>query len=462
MAWVPFSQSGVDSLFASLRERDPFGHRLHTFFAAAACFFAGWPTTWLELAWPGVLACCAVRLWSHHRILGPLVWEWPVRLAVLWAAWGALSLAWTAGPARAWAEEWGVVRYALLIPALWPVMNERRVLVAALAAGVLCGNLSQAAHALGRAAEIDWLTWSRFDDRNSGWWDPVVGGSVLCAALGLHLAALVLGRGARERATGGALAAATLVGIAATGTRGAWIGAAGSVAFALLLGAARALRARAARAESITSGAAEVSGTRVAVGAVAVLVCVGVVWLAAGPTIISRVRETRAEMDRAVRGDLDTFTGQRLAMWGWAWRAVREHPVRGVGAGGFGAWVNRTGAADARERGDPAPGPLLHGHAHSWFIHAAATTGAVGLGLMLALAAASVWNGLREQRDAPQRAAWSAGYDAGPALAMVGLAGAGLFDTVHVNQQTAYWLWLLVALCMKFRPAPRSTRGAAP
>ena len=307
---------------------------------------------------------------------------------------------------------------------------------------------------MGRAAEIDWLTWSRFEDRNSGWWDPVVGGSVLCGALGLHLGGLVLGRSARQRVVGGALAVVTLAAIAATGTRGAWIGAAGLAGFAVLLAVWRAVLGRRERTDL------KVSGTRVVIGAVVALACAGAVWFAAGPTIVSRARETRAEMDRAMKGDLSTFTGQRLAMWGWSWRAVQEHPLRGVGAGGFRAWADQCKAADARERNEPAPKPMLHAHAHSWFIHAAAATGVIGLGLMLALAATCAWNGLREAGPAGGRATWSAGYDAGPAFALVGLAAAGLFDTIHVNQQTSFWLWLLVALCMKRRPAMRDIPGA--
>jgi hypothetical protein len=43
-------------------------------------------------------------------------------------------------------------------------------------------------------------------------------------------------------------------------------------------------------------------------------------------------------------------------------------------------------------------------------------------------------------------------YDAGPPLALVGLAAAGLFDTIHVNQQTANLLFILLALCVPMRP----------
>jgi hypothetical protein len=73
--------------------------------------------------------------------------------------------------------------------------------------------------------------------------------------------------------------------------------------------------------------------------------------------------------------------------------------------------------------------------------------------MLIGLMVVCVWNGLREG------CGWARGYDAGPALALVGLVCAGLFDSVQVNQQTAYWMWLLVALCMAWRPAASGTEG---
>ena len=423
---------------------------MHLLLALPACFLAAFPTTWLEWAWWPVVVCCAVRMLSHHRVLGPLVWEWPVRLAIAWAVWGALSLAWTVGTRQEWLEEWGVARYALLIPALWPVMNERRWLIGALALGVLCGNLSQVGHEIGVAAEIPWLVWPRFEDRNSGWWDPVVGGSVLCAALGMHMAGLALGRSVSERIVGGVLAAVTLIAIAATGTRGAWIGAAGVIGIAVMIAVWRAVRGQVP-----TAAERSVGGTRMLIAAAMVVLCGAVVWFAAGETIVKRVGEARQELTRAVEhGDYSTFTGARLAMWGWAGRAVAAHPIRGVGAGGYSPWVReQMNKQTERDPGMGAPAPLPHGHAHSWFLHAVATTGVVGLGIMVALAVVCVRNGLRETAGAAGTACRpTQGFDAGPALAMVGLMCAGLFDSIHVNQQTAYWLWILGALCMAGRP----------
>jgi hypothetical protein len=44
---------------------------------------------------------------------------------------------------------------------------------------------------------------------------------------------------------------------------------------------------------------------------------------------------------------------------------------------------------------------------------------------------------------------------------MVGLVCAGLFDTIQVNQQTAYWMWLLVAMSMRLRPRAAAAEGDA-
>jgi len=457
MPWIRQTFAEVDALFAELRAKDRFGHRLHLTLAMAACFLGAFPTTWLEWAWWPVFACCCVRMISHHRILGPLVWEWPVRLTIAWVAWGALSLAWTAGSREAWLTEWGVARYAVFLFALWPVMNERRWLIGALAAGVLMGNLSQLGHAVGAAAGVEWLVWPRLEGRNSGWWDPVVGGSILCGAFGLHLAGCVLGRSVRERAVGGALCVVTLAAIAATGTRGAWIGAGALTGLVLMIAAWRFVL-RPASAEQHTRQPRRRATGATAAAMVAAAVVLGgagaaVVWFAAGDTVARRVQETREELARAMEGDYSTFTGARLAMWGWAGRAFATHPVQGVGMGGYKAWVE--GEMSRQEGATAKPAPAVHAHAHSMPAHSAAATGVIGTVLLGGLIVICVRNGLREG------AGPACGYDAGPALAILGLVCAGMFDTIQVNQQTTYWLWVLVAMCMLRRPAAAGTTGGA-
>jgi hypothetical protein len=52
-------------------------------------------------------------------------------------------------------------------------------------------------------------------------------------------------------------------------------------------------------------------------------------------------------------------------------------------------------------------------------------------------------------RTGPERA----GYAQGPAFGLVGLGLVSVFDTVHVNMQTAAMLGILIALCLPRRPA---------
>jgi len=52
-------------------------------------------------------------------------------------------------------------------------------------------------------------------------------------------------------------------------------------------------------------------------------------------------------------------------------------------------------------------------------------------------------------------------YDAGPAFAIVGLMLAGLFDPVHINAQTAAFLFTLFAICQYPRPAQVGPKGGA-
>jgi len=451
MPWIRQTFAQVDGLFAELRAKDPLGHRLHLALAMLACFLAAFPTTWLEWAWWPAFACCCVRMISHHRVLGPLVWEWPVRLTIAWVVWGAMSLLWTAGDRDAWLAEWGVARYAVFLFALWPVMNERRWLIGALAAGVLMGNVSQLGHAVGVAAGVEWLVWPRLEGRNSGWWDPVVGGSILCGALGLHLAGCMLGQTVRERLVGGVLSAVTIAAIAATGTRGAWIGAAAVMGLAAVLAAWRLTMRPAGHPHTIARRPRRAVSMLVA--AMLVVVCGAVIWFAAGQTIARRAQETREELSRAMEGDYSTFTGARLAMWGWAGRAFATHPAQGVGMGGYKAWMERE--MSQQEQATDKAAQAVHAHAHSMLAHSAAVTGAIGTLLLAGLMVVCVRNGLHEGQG-PAR-----GYAAGPALAMLGLVCAGLFDSIQVNQQTAYWLWLLVALCMLRRPAAAGTTGGA-
>lgn len=452
------AQSELTRLFAVQLESDPFGHRLHVGCAAVACFLAGFPTTVAEWAGAPLFACFLIRMFTHHRMLGPLVWDPLSRLTVLFIAWIGVSALWTYGGRGNWVQDGQSLRFALLIPAIYPVLDRRNVLLTALTLGLLCGQGSQLVHLVSQ-----WSGHTVFDrdpQRISGWWDPVMAGSLLCACLGLVLGRFKLDGPIAWRWMPAILT--TLGGIAITGTRGAWIAAVLLVGLATVLmlrgvAAAPALRRRGLLALGVLAGV-------LAVSIAAVLV----------------TPPARARFDRAVsevRGALSsknytTDTGLRIAMARWAIIEFTSHPLRGVGAGGYQPFAAarctqmpqsnaaaNTDSGEARKakrrRASTEPPrpidpetklPLPHAHAHSWFLHTAATLGVPGLLLLLgslAIAMRPLWS----RAAALDRNAHAA------ALGLLGLTLAGLFDTIHVNQQTAYVLFVLLALLNNMTPA---------
>jgi hypothetical protein len=96
--------------------------------------------------------------------------------------------------------------------------------------------------------------------------------------------------------------------------------------------------------------------------------------------------------------------------------------------------------------------PNVHAQAHSVYFHTLATGGLIGLTLFGLLGLGAVRLTLRTAG-----AHWT---DLAPALGLVGLACAGLFDTVTVNQQPSYFFYLLLPFCLPTRP--RSVQGTSP
>lgn len=428
------TRTRIDELFALQRAADPFGHRLHVITAGLACFLAAFPTTIVEWAAAPLLLCFLVRMWTHHRVIGPLAWDAVTRLAVAFSAWLLISAAWSAG-GRAWIDDAHNLRFIILIPLLYPVLDRAGVLIACLLLGFVCGQASQLAHLAGVVAEIPRLDFQRDPSRISGWWDPVIGGSLLTAALGV-CCGIVLPTDNRPRRRGLVhtpafafiLILLILLSILLTGTRGAWIasGALGLIVLAMTL--AR-LIARARRGRSRLP----LLGFCAAVAAAAgILVAV----YSGSPPLRSRVDRGIDEVRAALSGrDYTSDTGQRIAMAIWATREFRAHPLFGVGAGGFKAAAATMRQSD-RRAGSPTL-PLPHAHAHAWPLHTLATLGIIGFTLLAAMLIIAM-------RSAAEPVA----------LGLAGLTLAGMFDTIHVNLQTAYLLFLLLALAVRVRPTP--------
>ena len=429
--WWRVTRERVDAAFGEQRRIDPFGHTVHAWLGALACASVAAPTSAVELGAIGVVAAMLIRIHRHWRTL-PLFLLQPLILVLL--AWTLLALAsrlWTLGPHGAWVDEFGVLRFGIVAVALWPVSDRRALLLGALVFGFAVAQLSQVVHALGLALEIDAMTWNRLPGRNSGWLDPVVGGSLLTAALGLHLPAALWGRG-KWRLFGALGSAATLLGILATGTRGAWLGAAGLVVIACVVAVARIKpRAKLGRAVLILLGI-------LAVGA-------ATSWITVGDQLRARFDTGRAEVAGAIeRKEFQTDTGARLLMGWWAMEALAERPLAGTGVGGYEAWTR----AHVESQEINPNSRRFHAHAHNALLHAAATLGVPGLGLAIAFAALAIIGSARRQPgDGPS------GYADGPCLAIVGLLLVSAFDSIHVNSQTGALLAVLLVFAVRYRPS---------
>lgn len=432
--WV--NDRWVNEAFDHQRRIDPLGHKVHTAMGMLACFALGLPTSGVEIGAIPLLLAFAIRMHRHWRTW-PRLFLQPLMLTLLaWALLGLASRLWTAGPPDAWVTEFGAARFGILLLTLWPVADRRPLLLAALAIGIAFGQLSQLSHGLGPALHLDWLpNWNRLPGRNSGWWDPVVGGSLLTAALGLHLPAALWGRHAwRILGIGGTVA--SLLGVLATGSRGAWIASAALIACTLLTAL---LRVRPRRRMLRAAG-----------GLLAILVVgVTLAWLTIGDQLVARYHAGRDEVAAAIEHkQFRSDTGARILMAWWACEALAEHPISGVGLGGFEGWSR----AHTAEQGiDPAT-RNFHAHAHNALLEVAATLGVPGLLIALAFLVLALTGAARRQPgDGPP------GYADGPLFALLGLLLVSPFDSVQVNSQTCALLAVLLLFAMQARPSePRA------
>lgn len=397
------------------------GHRLHVFAACLFCCCLAGPNSFMEISAAVLLITAAGRLYATWRLYPALLRMPLAAITAATAAWLALAALWSPDTAQG-LDEMDSMRWALIVPALWPLRHARGVLILCVTLGFLSANACQLVQWL--AFEFGWerLDFDAYPNRISGWLSPASGGSVLVAALGLHLPA-ALGAGHPLRRPARALAVISLVAVVATGARGAWIAAAMLVVVALAREVWRSRR----RARLLTGAL------------VAAALLGGIGHLALGDRIAGRFAEGRDEVIAAVEsGKYSTSTGARINMLRWAGRAFTANPVLGVGTGGYRAWAQ---ARQAEQGIEPASQPV-YSHAHSAPAHIAASQGIAGLALFATLACVT----LMLARPGPGEAGT---YQAGLWMAIIGMLLAGLFDAVHINAQTSAVLWTMVALSMR-------------
>lgn len=384
-----------------------------------------------ELALVPAGTSAIIRLHRYWRTWGSLLACTTAGLWLLAVVWGLLGLLWS--PDRALGlDELALVRWSALGLMLWPLMQHRVLLLAAVAIGLHIGQVTQVMHGVGVLIDEPSLRWNRMPGRWSGWWDPVVGGTLLVGLLGLHLPAAAWGRGG-WRLAGVLGSAAAVAGIVATGTRGAWLAAMGLVGLVAL------------RWWWKSKNRLAVGGAAVALVLILGASAAGVGVVAGGSGLSQRVESAWTEINRAIdERDFTTDTGARIGMAIWAAEAWGSAPVHGVGTGGYKRWV----LDHVEGPGGATGGPVgVHAHAHNGLLHVAATGGFIGLGLVLLLYASAISSaGRYEPGDGV------AGYRDGPMFALLGLGLVSAFDPFHLNTQTCALFAVLVVLRLPNRP----------
>lgn len=403
-----------------MHQRDSIGDRIHLVFACLAMIGISGPVSMVDIAVLPLVVFFLVRVFNTFPVWIHGFGQPVVLVGLMLAGLMAISLLWSSDPA-AGLEHIGELRWLAMIGFVYPVIEHRKILIACLCIGFVFGHGAQVIDAFdgfGNAWLADRL-WHE-PNRISGWWDPAVGGSILVGALGLHLAPALMGKN-KLRAIGVVGTGLTLIALMATGTRGAWIASAALIGIGILV----AIKNGSIGRKSI---------------AVLVLMIIGVGALAATQfkdAIGERIELAQSEIAGAIDGDYGNSTGARVSMGVEAAKAGIEHPIKGVGAGGFRTVMEERTSTVFDDQA----------HAHNLVLHWWAEHGLPGVVIGLLLLMVILVNAWRAA-SATNRGT----YIFGLFFAALGLVLVGAFDSILLNVHTAALLGAIAALSPAYVP----------
>jgi O-antigen ligase len=415
-----------DDAFERMHARDRIGDRVHLVFACIAMLGLAGPVSAVDIAVLPMVVFFLVRVFNTFPLWIHGFGQPVVLVALMLAAWMGLSLLWSPDPI-AGLEHISELRWLVFLGFAFPVIEHRKVLIACLCIGFLVGNAVQVVDAFDGFGNA-WLAerLDHYPNRISGWWEPAVGGSVLVAALGLHLPAAIMGSG-KGRILGLLGSLVTVVAVLATGTRGAWIAGAILIVCAVVI----AWKIHRLKARTLILG-----------GGVLVIAVVAMM-LIKGDAITERLSNAREEITLAMDGEHNTSTGARISMGTQAIKIGAEHPIGGIGAGGFRSWMQE----HTEKRVDD------QAHAHCSALRLFSEQGIPGVLLGMLLAAVILTNAWRSV-PSDQRGT----YLMGPFFGVLGLVLISAFDSILLNVNTAAILGALAMLSPAYLPGMRESR----
>jgi O-Antigen ligase/Family of unknown function (DUF5935) len=379
---------------------------------AALTALAGLPGLGLAGTAAGILTVCAwlgIPRRERGRLRERVAAPGSIALVLL-LAWISLSLAWAEETGTAAGELWhwyvGALIFAVVTTSLRRRRDVRLViggLVLGVALSVLAGLVNDGLGGTGDAtAETLTSTEGRLQ---GGLGDPNVLAAAIVPAVVLALALMSVVRGSARLALQ-ACAGVLVIGLAATQSRGGALAAAAAFAAGVLVMKRRRLRV-------LTAGLG--------------IVLVGTLYLSAYPEALDRVTASDGGSGRA-------------DLWRVAARISAQHPVAGVGLHNFTVHsprnVREPGALDFVELIAEDPHAV-----HNTYLGLLTETGIVGLGLFLAVAAASLsaaWKAAARFERRREHAL--ATLSRGVLVALVGLLTAAIF--VSLGSHPLLWLFL--------------------
>ncbi|MCI0674646.1 MAG: O-antigen ligase family protein [Phycisphaerales bacterium] len=405
---------------------DPLGHNIHTALALLYLFTLPLTTAAKDIAMVALVVWWCIRLpryWRSYSLwrANPLIWA-----MIAWFAWSGLSLSWSLDPAQG-VDEFRALR-ALLVPVLvWPVLDRLPWLVGALLAGVLGQNFAQLLHAL------NWFN-VRPDEgtgRYGGWINPIHTGAFCVASMCWNLSANLNARG-RLRWISLTLLVIAAAGLLASGSRGPWLAAAVAIPLMLLV---TAIRRPPTRRLAI---ALMIIGPLAAAAA----------WPIVGDKVERRLEVAAKEAQQARENHVYwTSVGVRIGMTRWTWDIFRDHPVVGVGAGGYPIAQNENPdfqAGLAKTRNKDERGYMSHEHPHSIYFYTLACLGTIGAIILAAVIILSLRQAWRDPPDHP--------YADAALFAIIAWFIGAQFDSYILDGHRLGLFAFMLAITMPLRP----------
>jgi hypothetical protein len=413
--------------FRAIERSDPWWSLAHLSLAMTWIGLLGITNAGEGIAFGLLTAVAAIRLPSTLRLYSMLLQSTAMRCFLAFAAWQAVSVAWSTNPAVRWHD--GIIRFTVVPFALWPLAHRARELAFTFCAAAALHSIS----IIGLNVRLQRVILHT---------RAAAGKEVGMTAACLVPALLVLLLAARPR---NRIAAATR-----------WLGAM-AIAGALAILSQRT--AFVTLAASLCAAVARLLASPGRSRRVAVSVAIGIALGVSALSLSPRVRHTAVDVWKssarpdAGASDINRITSGRYSLALVALDMFHAHPILGCGARSF-----ETEIAD-RMRGDTArfevPKHLASAYgslatSHNAFLDEASMRGVVGIVLLALLIQSMVI------------AAWNSPADAVTLPAVVAWVAVGLSDATTSRGTYLALLGILVARCaMLDGPPQHPTRNGA-